>query len=122
MTRTEAAAQAEGISIERGNEALAKMGLITGKRTELNEELDHRLDAPAKPARAPRSDKGQPRKPRPSQEATPGVLTEQQWARLCVLHETVTQTAVDLYATRLRHERAAAELADYSDSLKQVAK
>jgi hypothetical protein len=73
-------------------------------------------DGAQRRARATRSDAGTKRVKEP--DPTSASLTEQQWARLSVLVETVTKTAVDLRDASQNHSRATAEYRDYLDSLR----
>lgn len=78
--------------LQRGKEALAKMGIGTRavlteqefiERAPIELELSEVFQAP-KPAKKPRSDKGKPRPPKP-EPAKAGVLTEEQVNKLRIL-------------------------------------
>jgi hypothetical protein len=98
------------VDIEAANARLANMGLPPNGSTEPP------ANGTQEKSRAPRKDKGVPRKV--TEPSVPGSLTEKQWARLAVLVEETVRAACDLQQARQRHDRATGEYRDYLDSLK----
>lgn len=124
----------DAVDVQAANERLAKMGLgsvhysaeakAAGWKDsppsceDIADSMAVAAPLGSKP-RAPRSDKGLPRpKPEAPAPAQSRPLTEQQWARVNVYFDRVSQSAADLARAERSHTALLAEAHSYLDSLK----
>lgn len=90
------------------------------ERRAIENDQDRAPTPPDKPARKPRSDKGQPRPVKPKVEApasaSGGVLTEAEINHIKVLVDALNSAILASFAAETRTKRASAELNDYLDA------